>query len=160
MFSHCNDLLHTLSQRLTQRKQTLSTAESCTGGLLAAALTDVAGSSAYFRYGFVSYANEAKTDLLGVDAAILQQYGAVSSETVQAMAQGALQQAKADFALSISGVAGPGGGSKEKPVGTVWFALADEKGVQSKKCCFTGNRQEVRQQAVYFALNWLCEYTE
>ena len=102
----------------------LATAESCTGGMIAAALTDIAGSSAVFDRGFVTYSNEAKQDMLGVDAATLAEFGAVSVETARQMTEGALAHSRARIALSVTGIAGPGGGSAEKPVGLVWFGLA------------------------------------
>lgn len=102
----------------------LATAESCTGGMIAAALTDIAGSSAVFDRSFVTYSNEAKQEMLGVNAETLAEYGTVSEQTARQMAEGALAHSRADIALSVTGIAGPGGGSAEKPVGLVWFGLA------------------------------------
>ena len=117
-------LVEALAQRLLAQGWMLATAESCTGGLIAAACTELAGSSQWFERGFVTYSNAAKAQMLGVDAALIAQHGAVSEPVARAMAQGAVQQAKAQVALAVTGVAGPGGGSADKPVGTVWFAWA------------------------------------
>jgi nicotinamide-nucleotide amidase len=136
----------------------LATAESCTGGWAAHTMTDVAGSSAWFDRGFVTYSNESKKDLLAVPAEVLLEHGAVSEQTVLAMAEGALRSSRADCALAISGIAGPSGGSAEKPVGTVWIAWqkSGEKGVA--KCFrFGGNRREVRRQAVRAALEGIVD---
>ncbi|MBS0055655.1 nicotinamide-nucleotide amidase [Yersinia sp. Marseille-Q3913] len=131
-------------------------AESCTGGWVAKALTDIAGSSAYFDRGFVTYSNAAKHDLLGVDETTLANYGAVSEAVVRDMALGALGAANADFAIAISGIAGPDGGSADKPVGTVWFAFAAREGrVVAHKQLFSGDRDTVRLQAAVFALQTL-----
>lgn len=124
----------------------LVTAESCTGGLIAGALTEIAGSSDVVERGFVTYSNASKTELLGVAETTLAQFGAVSGETAQAMAEGALAASHAQVALSVTGVAGPGGGSPEKPVGLVWFGLA-QRGVavaRRDRRLFSGNRGEVR----------------
>ena len=117
-------LVETLAAQLLARGWMLATAESCTGGLIAAACTDLAGSSTWFERGFVTYSNAAKAQMLGIDAARITQHGAVSETVARAMAQGALQHAHAQVALAVTGVAGPGGGSADKPVGTVWFAWA------------------------------------
>lgn len=158
MFQEIEPLLNQIAQQLNQRQYTVSTAESCTGGLIAAALTERAGSSAFFRYGFVSYANEAKQQLLSVPESTLLQHGAVSAETVVVMAQGAVKHAQADIAISVSGIAGPTGASPNKPVGTVWFGLATPNEVYTQKCHFSGSRSEVRWQATVFALTYLSEY--
>lgn len=136
----------------------LATAESCTGGLIAAACTALPGSSRWFERGFVTYSNEAKQQMLGVPAGIIEQFGAVSSETVMAMAFGALAHSNADIAISVSGIAGPDGGTEAKPVGTVWFGLA-RKGVdvEARVMHFRGERAAVREQALEFALQWLLE---
>ncbi len=146
-----------LAGQLSRRRETLAVAESCTGGLLAGELTKVAGSSAWFGFGWVTYSNTAKQQQLGVSADTLAAFGAVSAPVVQEMAVGARRAAGADYALSISGIAGPGGGSAEKPVGTVWFGLASPQGVAARQARFEGNRDEVRTQAVAFAVNWLAE---
>lgn len=116
--------MQALAAQLLARGWMLATAESCTGGLIAAACTDLAGSSTWFERGFVTYSNAAKAQMLGIDAALIAQHGAVSEPVARAMAQGALQHAHAQVALAVTGVAGPGGGSADKPVGTVWFAWA------------------------------------
>jgi nicotinamide-nucleotide amidase len=131
----------------------LATAESCTGGMIAAALTDIAGSSAIFDRGFVTYSNAAKTDMLGVDAALIGRVGAVSPEVAGAMAVGVLARSQASVAVSVTGIAGPGGGSAEKPVGLVWFGLATAKGATTESQVFQGDRGSVRQQAAEHALN-------
>lgn len=131
------------------------TAESCTGGLVAMAITEVPGSSAWFERGFVTYSNEAKMELLGVEAATLAAHGAVSEETVLEMARGALQHAHADIAVAISGVAGPDGGSAAKPVGTVCLAWAVGTIASSVTLHFPGDRQAVRLQAAQAALQGL-----
>ena len=131
----------------------LATAESCTGGGVAQAVTDVAGSSAWFERGFVTYSNLAKQQMLGVSEATLKQYGAVSEATVREMAAGALQHSDAQVALAVSGIAGPEGGTADKPVGTVWFAWSIKGGTTlAQRHQFPGNRAEVRAQAVNVAL--------
>ncbi len=136
---------------------TLATAESCTGGLIAAALTAVPGSSAVFTHGFVSYANEAKTEMLDVPESMLAAHGAVSEQVARRMAQGARAKARSDFAISVTGIAGPGGGSADKPVGTVWFGLAGPRGSKTYHRLFAGARDDIRTQAVNFALSRLLE---
>ena len=136
----------------------LATAESCTGGLIAGACTDLAGSSDWFERGFVSYSNAAKTALLGVPAALIAQHGAVSEPVARAMAAGARERSEAQAALSVTGVAGPGGGSADKPVGTVWFGWALPDGrVQTETRCFAGDRAAVRAATVQHALARLLE---
>ena len=152
--------LHALAAHLTARGQSVSCAESCTGGLLAAAFTSLPGSSRWFNQSFVTYSNEAKQNTLGVQAQTLQQHGAVSRETVAEMAQGAQTRAAADYALSISGIAGPDGGSADKPVGTVWFGLATPTQNRQQSMRFSGKREAVRVQAVAFALEWLVRHLE
>ncbi|MXR37538.1 CinA family protein [Craterilacuibacter sinensis] len=146
---------HRIGEYLLAKGQTLATAESCTGGLIAAALTDIAGSSAWFGWGMVSYANAAKVGLLGVKPQTLDDYGAVSEETVREMAAGACRVAGADWAIAVSGIAGPGGGSPGKPVGTVWLALAGPEGIEAFVCHFAGDRAAVRRQTVEAALTVL-----
>jgi nicotinamide-nucleotide amidase len=140
-------------QFLSTHGKTLALAESCTGGLIAATLTDVAGSSAWFDRGFVTYSNQAKMDMLGVKPETLQNYGAVSTETVTEMVSGALTHSNADCAIAVTGIAGPGGGTVDKPVGTVFIAWQwrGEK-VQVMHKQFVGNRQSVRRQTVKVAL--------
>jgi nicotinamide-nucleotide amidase len=131
----------------------LATAESCTGGGVAQAITEVAGSSAWFERGFVTYSNRSKQQMLGVREATLRQYGAVSEMTVREMVAGALQHSAAQVALSVSGIAGPDGGTADKPVGTVWFAWGIKNGETSaQRYQLSGNRAEVREQAVRIAL--------
>lgn len=127
-------------------------------GLVAAYLTEIAGSSSYFERGFVTYSNQAKRDMLGVSPSTLESQGAVSGATVIEMAKGALKAANADLSLSISGIAGPDGGTAQKPVGTVWFGWANSDGlVLSEVCRFDGDRHSVRQQAVHYALSVVLE---
>ncbi len=135
----------------------LVTAESCTGGGVAAACTDLAGSSDWFERGFVTYSNAAKTELLGVDAALIDAHGAVSEAVALSMAQGALAHSHAQVALAVTGVAGPGGGRPQKPVGTVWFAWYAPGQVHSQKMHFAGDRAAVRRAAVTHALQRLHE---
>lgn len=131
----------------------LATAESCTGGGVAQAITEVAGSSAWFERGFVTYSNQSKQQMLGVRESTLIQHGAVSEMTVREMVAGALQHSSAQAALAVSGIAGPGGGSAEKPVGTVWFAWGMKDGeIRAQRCLLNGNRAEVRAQSVRIAL--------
>jgi PncC family amidohydrolase len=145
---------------LRQRALKLATAESCTGGLLASRITDVPGSSDYFLGGFVSYAYEAKVASLAVSWNTLRAYGAVSSETALEMARGARKALGADIAVSISGIAGPGGALPHKPVGTTWFGLAARDGEWSILRHFEGNRMENKAQASETALQLLMDYLE
>ena len=142
---------------LVARGEKLATAESCTSGWVAKAITDVAGSSEWFAAGIASYADEAKTALLGVPEGLLKKDGAVSKAVVEAMAQGALERTGADRAVAVSGIAGPGGGTEEKPVGTVWFAWArregDEVVFKTRQERFQGDRDGIRRQAVGRALS-------
>lgn len=133
----------------------MATAESCTGGLIAAACTDAPGSSAWFERGFVTYSNAAKTQMLGVDAALIARHGAVSEAVARAMAEGAIGQSNAQVALAVTGVAGPSGGSLEKPVGTVWFGWAVRGQTSAERMRFDGDRAAVRAAAVMFALRRL-----
>jgi nicotinamide-nucleotide amidase len=133
---------------------TLSLAESCTGGLIAKLITDIPGSSAYFREGAVTYANEAKTRALGVPAPLIDEKGAVSSEVAMAMARGIRAASGSDLAVAVTGVAGPGG-TPEKPAGTVFIALADRNGCRSKRYLFPGDRDQIRTATAYTALDWL-----
>jgi nicotinamide-nucleotide amidase len=136
----------------------LATAESCTGGMVAAALTDIAGSSAVVERGFVTYSNRAKAQLLGIDPAVIETHGAVSREVAEAMARGALAQSATDVAVSITGVAGPDGGSADKPVGLVWFGLAAAgMPTTTDHVVFQGDRAAVRRQATEKALALLLE---
>lgn len=138
-----------LGELLEARDLKITTAESCTGGGISEAITAISGSSAWFEYGFVTYANSAKQALLGVTSKSLESYGAVSEQVVVEMAQGALEKSGADIAIAVSGIAGPGGGSEEKPVGTVWLAWAQKgKGVSASRFLFPGDRLQVRSRAV------------
>ncbi|MCF8160280.1 MAG: CinA family protein [Polaromonas sp.] len=149
-----------LAALLLRKGWLLVTAESCTGGLIAAACTDLAGSSNWFERGFVTYSNAAKGELLGVDAALIDRHGAVSEAVVRAMASGALAHSRAQVAVAVTGVAGPGGGSAEKPVGTVWLAWATPMGLYSELKHFHGDRAAVRQAAVRHALNRLTQHIQ
>ncbi|PJF20832.1 MAG: competence protein ComA [Phototrophicales bacterium] len=141
---------------LKRRQLTLCTAESCTGGLIASCITDVAGSSAYMLGGVVAYANEIKQQLLHVRIETLRAYGAVSEQTAIEMAQGALSLFHADYALSVTGIAGPGGGTPEKPVGLTYIGLAGRDGtLQVERYVWQGDRQANKQQSVQAALNLL-----
>ena len=151
------ELVAQLAALLTRANWKLATAESCTGGLIAAACTDLAGSSDWFERGFVTYSNDAKTELLGVAQALTENPGAVSEPVARAMAVGAVSRSKAQVSLAVTGVAGPTGGSPSKPVGTVWFGFATPKGVVTEMRRFTGNRAAVRSSAVTHALKRLGE---
>jgi nicotinamide-nucleotide amidase len=146
-------LAATLGARLRADGLSLVTAESCTGGWIAKCVTDIAGSSGWLDRGFVTYSNAAKQDLLGVDAATLAGHGAVSEPVVRQMAAGALAQSAAQVAISVSGVAGPGGGTAEKPVGMVCFGFAVPGGISTETRHFVGDRDAVRRQAVAHALS-------
>ena len=148
-------LTRQLAGLLLAKGHMVATAESCTGGMIAAACTDLAGSSAWFERGFVTYSNEAKTELLGVPAALITEHGAVSEPVARAMAEGALRHARAHIAVAVTGVAGPGGGSTDKPVGSVWFGWATATGVKTQLRHFDGDRQQVRQATVRHALQGL-----
>lgn len=151
-------LSQTLGEMLSARGWTVTTAESCTGGGIAAAITMIPGSSAWFEYGLVSYANAAKQALLGVQPLTLEKYGAVSEAVVVEMVTGALRVAEADIAVAVSGIAGPGGGSPEKPIGTIWFAWRCATGEQlTERVCFSGDRLQIQQQAVNHALAGLVQ---
>ncbi|MGY0614290.1 nicotinamide-nucleotide amidase [Vibrio sp. FJH11] len=156
-------LLEQLSQQvgalLLEHQQVLVTAESCTGGGVAAAITDIAGSSGWLDRAFVTYSNEAKMEMIGVLSQTLEENGAVSEPVVIEMVQGALKHSNATMGVSISGIAGPGGGSEEKPVGTVCFAFADnQKWLLVETIHFTGDRAEVRKQAVIHALTRIYQH--
>lgn len=151
-------LVEGLATKLIARGASLATAESCTGGLIAAACTELAGSSVWFDRGFVTYSNEAKTAQLGVDPALIAAHGAVSEPVAQAMARGALTHSRADLAVAVTGIAGPSGGSPDKPVGTVWLAWAARDGeVATQRCHFPGDRSEVRTRTCAVALQGLVD---
>lgn len=150
------DLAATTGQLLLARNESLTLAESCTGGGLACAVTEIAGSSAWFERGFVTYSNAAKSELLGVPGITIERHGAVSEATARAMAEGALAHSPAHWAVAITGIAGPAGGSADKPVGTVCFAWAGrDLGCQAQTRCFSGDRSAVRAQSVAYALRGL-----
>ncbi len=143
---------------LLRNGQRLATAESCTGGWVAQCLTAIAGSSEWFDRGFVTYSNDSKQDMLGVSPETLDTHGAVSEATARAMGEGALRLSHADWVVAITGIAGPSGGSADKPVGTVCFAWAGPDGrLETTTCCFAGGRAEVRAQSVAYALTGMLE---
>jgi len=151
-------MLRTLTSLLTSRNWTLATAESCTGGWIAKCCTDLAGSSAWFERGFVTYSNEAKQQMLGVSAETLQIEGAVSKAVARQMAEGARSTAGIDVALSVTGIAGPDGGSADKPVGTVWFGWSVNRcDTTTELVRFEGDRDAVRRQTVGHALTRLLQ---
>ncbi len=141
--------------QLLAKRQSACTAESCTGGLIAKTFTDLAGSSDWFERGFVTYSNAAKSEMLGVPPSVIEDYGAVSEAVASAMASGALRHSEADYAVAVTGIAGPGGGSEEKPVGTVWIAVASKH--QTNACChqFNGDRRAVRESTLAAAIDAL-----
>ena len=141
-----------LAETLLQSGRKLATAESCTGGMIAAACTDLAGSSQWFERGFVSYSNEAKCELLGVPAGLIAEHGAVSEPVVRAMALGAVQRSHAQVAVAVTGVAGPSGGSPAKPVGTVWFGWVVDGACTTECQLLPGDRSAVRQATLQHAL--------
>ena len=154
---HIADLVTTLARELKARSLMMATAESCTGGLIAGACTDLSGSSDWFERGFVTYSNAAKHELLGVPVALIEQHGAVSEPVARAMASGALAHSPSQLAVAVTGVAGPTGGSADKPVGTVWFGWATPDGVFSEHRRFDGDRAAVRQATVRHALAGLLQ---
>lgn len=156
MDTEIQDLARRTLDALRRRGLMVATAESCTGGLIAGALTEVAGSSDVVDRGFVTYSNAAKAAMLGVDAGVIAREGAVSRAVAAAMAEGALARSEAGVAVSVTGVAGPGGGSVEKPVGTVWFGLAATgAATQTERVVFPGDRSAVRRATVLHALRLL-----
>ncbi|NIM90080.1 MAG: competence/damage-inducible protein A [Candidatus Aminicenantes bacterium] len=155
--SNGEELEEVVGRLLRSQKKTLAVAESCTGGLLGDRITNVPGSSYYFLQGIVAYSNQAKIDALGVKPAILIQQGAVSSEVAQAMARGIREKAESHYGLGITGIAGPSGGSPQKPVGLVYIALAWENGIEVVKNRFLGNREKIKFQASQIALDMLRE---
>ena len=153
-------LAQKLGARLKGAGAKLVTAESCTGGWAAQVVTSVAGSSAWFECGFVTYSNQAKRELLGVREDTLQKHGAVSEQTAREMAQGALSRGRGTVALAVTGVAGPGGGSAGKPVGMVCFAWASGRSVRSETRQFSGDRESVRRQSVIRALEGVLQHLD
>ncbi|MEN2505811.1 CinA family protein [Stutzerimonas stutzeri] len=154
------DLAARLGAMLNAQAAQVTTAESCTGGGIAEAITRVAGSSAWFEAGLVTYSNTQKTRLLGVPAELFDEVGAVSREVVEAMVRGAQHGSGARYAVAVSGIAGPGGGTREKPVGTVWLAWADGDRLATRRFLFEGDRQAVREQSVEAALVGLIQLAE
>ena len=152
-----DDLAKRIGERLKASNAMLVTAESCTGGWVAQAVTSIAGSSEWFERGFVTYSNASKEELLGVSPSTLKKHGAVSEETARAMAGGALARSRGTIALAVTGVAGPGGGTPEKPVGMVCFAWTTPDGVRSETRNFSGDRDAVRRQSVIRALEGAME---
>ncbi len=153
MNTNSERLITQLAEQLTTAKLMLAVAESCTGGWLAKSCTDIAGSSAWFDRGFVTYSNQSKQDMLAVNSATLENYGAVSQQTALEMATGALAHSQADIVVAITGIAGPDGGTPEKPVGTVWFAWAGKHfPTYSEQHLLAGNRELIREQAVDIAI--------
>ena len=146
--------------KLASQKQTISFAESCTGGRIAAAFTSISGASSVLNGSVVTYSNDIKHKWLNVDSAVLETYGAVSSQCVFQMLEGVLNFSGADYALAVSGIAGPSGGSKEKPVGTVYIGLQTPQNKEVFKCLFHGNRDEVQEQSTAFAIKKLEEILE
>jgi nicotinamide-nucleotide amidase len=159
-----NDDPDILTQRLAalllEKRQKVCTAESCSGGLIAKTFTDLAGSSDWFDRGFVTYSNAAKSEMLGVPPSVIEDYGAVSEAVANAMASGALRHSDADFAVAVTGVAGPGGGGEEKPVGTVWIAVASAEQLVSKRHQFDGDRQAVREATLQASITALLDLVE
>ena len=150
-------LCEQLARALQQRGWMMATAESCTGGMIAARCTDLAGSSLWFERGFVTYSNAAKTELLGVPADMIVQQGAVSESVARAMASGAVAHAQAQVSVAVTGIAGPSGGSPDKPVGTVWFAWQVDGQLSSELRRFAGDRASVREATVVHALQGLLQ---
>jgi nicotinamide-nucleotide amidase len=146
-----------VAERLLKHRQKVCTAESCTGGLIAKTFTDLAGSSDWFERGFVTYSNAAKNQMLAVPASLIEDYGAVSEAVATAMASGALRHSEADYSIAVTGVAGPGGGSDDKPVGTVWIAVASAEQMVAKRYQFDGDRQAVRAATLHSALELLLD---
>ncbi len=146
------DLIEQIAERLTEQQKQMCTAESCTGGLIAKYCTDRAGSSDWFDRGFVTYSNAAKQDMLGVSASLIDGYGAVSEPVAVAMAQGAREHSLAAYSVAVTGVAGPSGGSEEKPVGTVWIAIAGADQYRATRYQFDGDREAVREATAKQAL--------
>ncbi|MFB2706023.1 nicotinamide-nucleotide amidase [Marinobacter shengliensis] len=150
---------NTLGEWLAEHGKTIATAESCTGGWVAKVLTDRAGSSAYLMAGLVTYSNEAKQAILGVEESVLAEHGAVSEPVVRQMVAGAIRAADVDIAVAISGIAGPGGGTDEKPVGTVWFAWGTGPDrIETSVQCFDGDRDQVRRKSVLYVLQGVTEF--
>lgn len=157
MDSHFTQRTIKIGEILRARSELLATAESCSGGWVAKVCTDIPGSSDWFDAGFITYSNRAKQTMLGVSPVTLDVYGAVSEQTVLEMAQGALRHSDASWAVAISGIAGPGGGSPDKPVGSVWFACAGPQCLEAQRQQFAGDRDAVRRQSVAYVLDMLLQ---
>ena len=147
-----------IGEILCKKNAKLTTAESCTGGGISKAITAVSGSSQWFEFGFVTYANTAKQKLLGVSQETLDHYGAVSEQVVREMAQGAIQQSNADYAIAVSGIAGPDGGTEQKPVGTVWICWQTPQQIWTQKFMLKGDRQAIRTAAIKNSLQQLLQH--
>lgn len=152
--------LERLFTLLKNRNRTLATAESCTGGMIAAAITEVPGASAVFDRGFITYSNKAKIEILDVNPVTIKAFGAVSEQTARLMARGAYAHSNADIAVSVTGIAGPDGGTAEKPVGLVYIGLATEDHAEVHRYVFSGNRATIRLQCVEAALQHVVDYLE
>ena len=146
--------------KLRDARIMLATAESCTGGMVAAAVTDISGSSGWFERGFVTYSNQAKTEMIGVPAELIEKHGAVSESVARAMAEGALRNSHAQVSLAITGVAGPGGGTETKPVGMVCFAWSNRLQTSAETLVFKGDREQIRVQAAAHALRGLLKHID
>ena len=151
------ELASQVGDRLVSRNESLATAESCTGGWVSMLVTAITGSSAWFDRGFVSYSNEAKQEMLAVDKQIIEIHGAVSEETARSMVQGAIENSNAQVGLSITGIGGPGGGTIDKPVGTVCFGWMVDGQCDTETCHFSGDRNQVREQSVRHVLTTLLD---
>ncbi|MBV8603992.1 MAG: CinA family protein [Pelomonas sp.] len=161
LFADEHELIQRIAVALIRRKERLGTAESCTGGMIAAACTELAGSSQWFERGVVSYSNQSKTELLGVPPGLIETAGSVSADVARHMARGLLAHAPVDWAVAVTGIAGPTGGSDGKPVGTVWLAIAhDGRVLRVWQAHFGGDRHAVRAATVRAALDALCEAVE
>ena len=160
MNQDANQLVTRLADLACQKGVRICTAESCTGGLIAKTLTDLAGSSDWFECGFVTYSNRSKTAMIGVPESVIDEYGAVSEAVATAMANGALGNGEVQIAIAVTGVAGPGGGSADKPVGTVWIAVASEKQAIAKKHLFAGDREAIRNATMLSAIEMLLQVLE
>ena len=148
-------LAEVVGEKLAQQKKTIAVAESCTGGCLAKLLTDIPGASRYFTYGWITYSNSAKTSELGIPADLIEKYGTVSGQVAQAMAKGARKRAATDFAIGITGIAGPTGATEQKPVGLVYISVDFDNGCETKRCLFSHDRAFIRFRAANTALNML-----
>jgi nicotinamide-nucleotide amidase len=148
-------LAEVVGEKLAQQNKTIAVAESCTGGSLAKTITDIPGASKYFTYGWITYSNDAKISELGVPVGLIEKHGAVSGQVAEAMARGARKKAGTDFAIGITGIAGPTGGTEQKPVGLVYISVDSSSGCETKRCLFINKRQFTRCRAAQTALNML-----